>query len=73
MSTKRKPLPYAASYLVDAALMSLSAAHRRIKPLLAKNDLETVASAGLALDEINRAIAILKEAKTFREETPNVR
>lgn len=71
MSKKPRPFPYRAGALVDQALMDLSAAHRMIKPLLKKQDLETVASAGMALDEINRAIASLKEARNIREE-PNV-
>lgn len=68
MSHKAKPLPYRASALVDAALMSLSEAYRQIKPLLKGNDLETVARSGRALDEINQAIGNLREIKSLKGE-----
>lgn len=61
--TKRRPLPYAALGLIDSALMALSNARRQLKPLLEKGDIETVARAGRALDEVNQAIQELKEAK----------
>lgn len=61
--TKRKSLPYSALALIDSALMGLSDARRQLKPLLDKSDIETVARAGRALDNVNQAIQDLKEAK----------
>jgi hypothetical protein len=61
--TKRKALPYAALGLIDEALMALSEARRQVRPLLEKGDIETVARAGRALDQISQAIQSLKEAK----------
>lgn len=66
--SKRKPLPYSACALIDSALMSLSEAYRQIKPLLRTDNLETVARSGRALDEINQAIASLKEARNLKGE-----
>lgn len=66
--SRRKPLPYAALRLIDEALMALSDARRQIRPLLEKGDIETVARAGRALDEVNQAMQNLKEAK--QSETP---
>lgn len=66
--SKRKPFPYAAGQLIDAALMALSEAYRQVKPLLKKDDLETVARSGRALDEINQAVAGLKEARSLKGE-----
>ncbi len=66
--TKRRPLPYSALALIDAALMGLSDARRQLKPLLDKGDIEVVARTGRALDEVNQAIASLKEAKSERPE-----
>lgn len=62
--TRRKALPYAALGLIDEALMALSNARRQLKPLLEKGDIEVVARAGRALDEVNQAMQSLKEART---------
>jgi hypothetical protein len=61
--TARRALPYAAAALVDEALMTLSNARRQLLPLLEKGDIEVVARAGRALDQVNQAIGYLKEAK----------
>lgn len=61
--TARRPLPYAAAGLIDEALMALSEARRQVRPLLEKGDIEVVARAGRALDQVNQAIQALKEAR----------
>lgn len=66
--TRRKPLPYAAAYLIDDALMSLAVAGKQLRPLLDKTDLETVARTGRALDELHHATASLTEAKNTRDD-----
>jgi hypothetical protein len=66
--SKRKPLPYAAGYLLDQALMAIAEARRQLKPLLEKSDIETVARTGRALDEINQAGNHLHEIKNSQGE-----
>ena len=62
--TRRKALPYAATALVDDALMALAEARRQMRPILDEsNDLKIVVRTGKALDEINRALANLLEVK----------
>lgn len=68
--SKRKPLPYSALALIDDALMCLSDAHRQIKPLLEKGDIEVVARSGRALDSVNQAVRSLQEARRSNEERP---
>ena len=67
---KRRPLPYHASFLIDSAVMSLEMARKNLKPLLDKNDLETVVRTGKSLDEIAQAVSNLKEISKEKVERP---
>jgi hypothetical protein len=64
--TRRKPLPYAATWMVDQSIMADTEALRALKPIVSDErmtNLEMLRRVGMAIGEIHEAIDYLREIK----------
>ena len=65
---RRKPLPYAAAGLVDAAVMAQSQALRHLVEIIEKKPQDVIGKVALAIVEITRASTALAEVRQIQPE-----